>query len=189
MLATTARARVGARGGARVRYAGPVADGNNGMRPARPASCCDRTVCSHAVGCDNEIVVRTVKGVMMLRIPTLHSIVQLYPTLHSTVAVFTASFSRGKKKRALGHVWSALQHRGACALHSTRRASTSCSLSCSPRTPTFETTRRPTFRWSPSRPRSRAAGRAACNALQAARQLSGVVGGGGGTRARSSPGA
>ena len=37
MLATTARARVGARGGARVRYAGPVADGNNGMRPARRA--------------------------------------------------------------------------------------------------------------------------------------------------------
>ena len=104
MLATTARARVGARGGARVRYAGPVADGNNGMRPARRAVTERYARMPDAVGCDNEIVVRTVKGVMMLRIPTLHSIVQLYPTLHSTVAVFTASFSRGKKKRALGHV-------------------------------------------------------------------------------------
>ena len=70
-----------------MRYAGPVADGNNGMRPARRAV---TTVCSHAVGLGDTN--RTVKGVMMLRIPTLHSIVQLYPTLHSTVAVFTASF-------------------------------------------------------------------------------------------------
>ena len=60
--------------------------------------------CSHAVGLGDTN--RTVKGVMMLRIPTLHS----------TVAVFTASFhgfffARKEKERSHSDEWSALHPR------------------------------------------------------------------------------